>query len=651
MLNYRLYHRMLELLATIKIGVILVELAKTASDDDQQPLELLAELFHTLLHAVRNDHPQEILELVEQAIEACIEEYEGESVHHTMPIPLLDELLLCLGQGPTQWAVNTNPQAQGAAAAQAASAAASKIKKNKKNKNQASATGTTSNPMFIEQPNPSFLAAAAIMRKYPNRLATPVSQLLNGLLNGDAHIVERSLIQSAAAAVAHAEPASSSRADDSALSCTALPWPKDSVYTIVYELHRVVPQVLTTVIGTLSKGLSVPDATPRGAVVDLLGRMFATPPQSGKPEDSLAWRYHACFRDWINRQNDIHVPIRQLIVKYCVLMQKNRQQHQPQSPQSQLQDRSFDSTSSGASVLIEQEITATLLHLTTTDPSLDVRLDAILAICDWAFKRPQNGNGSSNRSVRAGPPAALLQAVGSRVRSKNKTERRDAITGLAQIYFRFYITPKLSAIQAGGDDCNVGVILEAMRSNCQLNDRYGGGGGHGDSCSSRRGRSNGGSSFRFDDADDENQNEAHELYGWIPRLVFESACFTDSADAELRSRVIQIVDDVLMGSDLSSSKSKRLSPTARAVGLTIILDSLAADGESLLTEAAISSTNAFKMFRQLFVQRANLQIALGNYVEARAKAKECATGSFCVERCSAVICSSLSRAIATHSII
>ena len=38
-----------------------------------------------------------------------------------------------------------------------------------------------------------------------------------------------------------------------------------------------------------------------------------------------------------------------------------------------------------------------------------------------------------------------------------------------------------------------------------------------------------------------------EKYGWIPCLIFESVCFTDAVDPEMRNRLVQIMDDVLLG--------------------------------------------------------------------------------------------------------
>lgn len=95
--NFRLYLRLLELLAEVKIGVVLVDLNKAGDEDtSEEALQVLAELFRTVLQSIRNDHPHEIFEMATKTITGCLEEYyEGSFI----PIPLLDELLICIGKG------------------------------------------------------------------------------------------------------------------------------------------------------------------------------------------------------------------------------------------------------------------------------------------------------------------------------------------------------------------------------------------------------------------------------------------------------------------------------------------------------------------------------------------------------------------------
>jgi hypothetical protein len=225
--------------------------------------------------------------------------------------------------------------------------------------------------------------------------------------------------------------------------------------------------------------------------------------------------------------------------------------------------------------------------------------------------------------------AKLLRAVGSRVSAKHKQERRDALTGLGQIYYRHFTQTKLKNIQAAGDDCDLDIILKVLHEGCHLDrrrQRYG----------SSRSKRNRDVDDDMDFGDDGGENDGcddpeEEKYGWIPRKVFESACFGDQIDPDMRSRAIQIMDDMLLGSDLpTTSTSKKMTPTAKAVGLAMIIDSLRKGGENLLTEDG--SSNAMKYLNQLLKQRASLQKTLSAYIDARAKIRECESGTlyFCL---------------------
>ena len=112
------------------------------------------------------------------------------------------------------------------------------------------------------------------------------------------------------------------------------------------------------------------------------------------------------------------------------------------------------------------------------DPCVDVRLAAIQQVCglahaalcanaysgevggtpggendgDGASAGPPSGGGTRRGGSGSPPPisvvgAELLEAVGQKVRAKNKEEHRNAITGLAQIYFKHYLRPRLEYVQ------------------------------------------------------------------------------------------------------------------------------------------------------------------------------------------------------------
>ena len=573
--NFTTYRRILQLLAEVQIGVVLVELAKNYDPNDpdcraaEHPLELLVDLVRTLLHAVRNEHSPEILSLAAKTIGACLDEY-----NHGMPVKILDEILLVIGQGPTT--LVTNPAV---GVAQPANSNSSSKRNNNSNNNNSKKEKMP--PLQVSQSNPSYVLAATVIRKTLNKMATPVAALLNGLLNNEAHIYQQSTIT--------VDLEDFDDASNSKNATTAAANNTGTVWNIVYELHAVAPQILTTVIGTVSNGLRSPDAAHRLAVTQLLGRLF------GKAKSDMAAQFQPCFREWLARQTDVEAAVRRVVVESCVRL---------------LDNHHCSSSSNAASTDVTAQVDACLIRLVTSDPVTDVRLEAIHLICDLSYRR-------------GCVTAKLLQAVGSRVSAKHKQERRDALTGLGQIYYRHFCQDKLRAVQAAGDDCDTAVILQVLHDTCHLETRRRRGK---QGKQQRRGRKSNGMDFDHADADAEDRDDAQEeKYGWIPHKVFESAYFSDQADADMRSRVIQIMDDILLGSDLSSSSSsKKMTATARAVGLAMIVDSLR-EGENLLTEEGTS--NGFRFLKQLLKQRATLQKTLSSYIDARAKIRECQTGT------------------------
>ena len=265
------------------------------------------------------------------------------------------------------------------------------------------------------------------------------------------------------------------------------------------------------------------------------------------------------------------------------------------------------------------DVNETLATIITKDPNVDIRLLGIHQVCDLAHNAATDESDEPTQYISSFRPSKpsisvvskeLLLAVGNRVSSKNKTERRDAITGLAQIFHKHFLRKKLKYVQEGGDDCSIEEILQVLRETCGLQQ-------HDDE-------------QKFHRKNNSSETVVDEKFGWIPQKVFECVCFSDNADPDMRNRIFQIVDDVLLG-PLRHDKSKAgeseveksdfsLTPTSRAVGLAIILHSLK-DRE-----------NAYKWMCALFTQRSQLQRALGVYLDARSKAKDCKSGPFELER-------------------
>jgi hypothetical protein len=501
--HYAEYLRILELLASVKIGVLLVDLTKDDGSFGEEALQVLGELFRTVLQSVRFEHPPEIAELAQQTIGGCLEEYyEGFS----LPVPLLDELLVCIGQGPTVLVIN--PQKANAQA-------------------QAQKSKKPLPPHQVEQANPSYLVASAVVRKTVDRLSTPIATLLNGLLNKDARMVAESSI------LTHSQKTMATPQPQNQLLTT-------DVWSIVYELHKIAPTILTTVIGTLANYFTDPQNEQRLLVVKLLGRMFV---KSSSSNNNLALQFRPCFRDWLRRINDVALEIRLVMVDYLLLLIPHAEEQ----------------------LAVEVQ---PLLKQALDDPSSQVRLQTIHGLCDVAYRH------------RTSISMDLWQAVGNRVSSKHRQERKDALTGLAQTYYKQYVVYHLTNVQAGGDDCPLEVVQDTLQKA---------------------------------------ENDC-ERYAWIPSKGFECASWTE--DGELQSRVLQLMDDLLLGSELPNS-TKTFTATARAVGLAVVIDQL--------------QPNAQSWMRQLWQQRAKLQQALADYLEARSQIKTYPAGKSLLAVCLSVL--------------
>ena len=359
--NFDCYSRILELLAEVKIGVVLVDLTKHDNHQAQQEaLQVLAELFRTILQSVRLEHPPEIAEMTQKTISACLEEYyEGVAI----PIPLLDELLVCIGQGPTVLVATAQP-----------------VEPSRRRQQ------LQLNPNQIEQANPSYLVAASVVRKTVDRLSTPIANLLNGLLNGDPHTVEESCILTTPPPLESLMTGTTSRpfarpqAQDQS--------PVANVWSIVYEFHKIAPAILTTVIGTVANFLTTPESGKRLLVVQLMGSLFTA------NNANLANNFRPCFRQWLKRAKDIDPAVRRTMVDYLIPL---------------LQIASATTTSDSNELYHETE--QALMGL-VEDTGVEVRLHAIHQITDVAYR---------NSTVVS---SKLLQMVGTKVFSKNKQERR-----------------------------------------------------------------------------------------------------------------------------------------------------------------------------------------------------------------------------------
>ncbi len=546
----------------------------SGSPTSDEAMETLRELIEVLLNRVTVEHPSEVTTLAVSAISACVDEF-----YSTVPIPILDEILKCVGAGPVIYV--TNPAFT--EASHALSQAKKRGKKIEKKKLP---------PPQIQQTNQSYIVACGVIKKTIDKISTPVASLLNGILNGDTNVMSN--------ISASDEPIGAEKGTIVA-AAGCIPervQPNADVWSIIYELHRISPQILTTVIGTVASSLQSPDEDKRLRVTKLLGRLFYS-----KTSD-IGVNFHACYKEWIRRSMDMDVKIRDIMVKCLLEILKNKANTEN----------------------VCEEATGALVKMVTSDPSLDIRISCIHKICDLVYSI--NNNGSGNKPMISVP---LLKAVGNRVSSKNKKERLDSVTGLAKIYHRQYMLQKLKNVQEGGDDCNIDIILETIQNNCdltmyKLNKK---------TKRMKRKILPSPARARVSTAGT-HDHEIDEKYKFISKRVFDCAFFTDATDPIMRNRVVMIVDDVLLGTGTaavkegsSSTSNKSLTSTSRAVGLTMIVNYLLAMDERNDDEeqkASSESGTSYKWMCSLFVQRAKLQLALKAYLDSKSKAEQLPNG-------------------------
>mmetsp|Transcript_5510 Transcript_5510/g.11434 ORF Transcript_5510/g.11434 Transcript_5510/m.11434 type:complete len:1933 (-) Transcript_5510:1750-7548(-) len=310
------------------------------------------------------------------------------------------------------------------------------------------------------QTNPAFMCAAAVLVRTEDRISSSVAGLLNGVLEG--------------------------RTVDTSLAT-------EDVHAIIYELHRIVPGMLTTVVGTAAGMLQVEDSARRLSVVRLLGRLFA----SGQGD--MANKFASCFRSWNDRVRDIDLDIRRWMARcLCVTLRKK----------------------------IDMQTVEASLQRLLSDPEEVVRIEAMEGVCDAAFE---------NLSVVGG---GLLRAVGRRAGSRIPEERRKSVTGLGKIYAEHYVCPMLTGWE---EEEGVDGIVQLIKAHTD------------DNASSDEESSDDESveeeivSSRKSPSPD---SSASKL-AWIPSTLLSSLSFSDGEDPDMRSRVISLLDHALLPPSLT----------------------------------------------------------------------------------------------------
>lgn len=589
--DYVLYARILELLAHVKIGVVLVELAteckdQVPQDDDgnhdgddsddiasfgssssssntgdsgsgsshttrrpvwytqlnkpdpiEAPLTLLVRFFRTLLQSVRREHNHTVQTQIVQALTACLEEYNPTGL--TVPIPVLDELLLSLATGPTTKIIDP------------------------------AAAANTKKPVVrqITVENPTFTAAAKCLQKTVARLVTPTASLLAGLLQADPYTVSQSSIA--------ADPAQAFSGTD--------------VWSVVRYLHRVAPAILTAVWGAVQDALVHPDADQRLAAVQLVGYTLQARPSADNLELLQAW--------W-QRQHDVNPNVRQALCQPCLTLTAHwAAQEEQAATLSTLQTEALNNSC------------RVVTSLVVSDTTPAVRLAAIHAVCEALYRQ----------SVPPAWATPLLQAIGKRVSARPLAERQDALTGLVKLYEKNYMRVVLVVSPEHNNNLLQGLIPDLLESRAPLvtlkKNLWS---SHQDTSTPKRRRDE---NDKIVNNDEDNTSTTANPYQWIPQALCCAVSFAD-----MRSRVVQLVDEGLIPRNVTDT-------AVRAIGVAHVLQSLQDDNDNDSSDCATwidvkDASAAMRFLVKLLRSKAALQEQLGLYLAERQVWRKLPKGKF-----------------------
>jgi hypothetical protein len=630
---------------------------KAKENVNKEALQVLSELFRTLLQSVRNEHPAEIFDFCQKTLTSCVEEFFESTI---LPVPILDELLVCIGQGPR---VLVLQQQLVAKSSNDDSDANPRPKRGRKR----AATGATPLAVVtVQQNNPSYMVASAVVRASVERLSTPIATLLNGLVNSDPRSIGQSTISNHVCEDSNTNSQEQRNRKESGIPEEVLEMVHNlgkaqrqqqdvhgtsNVYGVILELHRVAPAILTTVFGNLASHVETPDVAHRILVVQTLGKLFAgnqsSSSTSSKPGGidktsgnlHVAYQYNPCFRKWLQRSGDRRLEIRRIMVPHVLSLTRAG------SPFLNGTASANDASSPHAE--LARDVQEALIQRLTHEPSAKFRTEVVQGLCTLSYQ---------HRKILS---RRVMVQLGERVMSKDKSERKDALTGLMQLHFRQYTRHHLATVLEGGDDCPIESVLQVFDKCCPPPSASTVGTGLTSLIAARskasssslgadssprkahkkRGKKGGRrSSRRRQDNDSESEESDHDnegpygnrdhslpghgsddfsYYQWIPCVLFESASYTDATDSDMHSRVVQLVDELLLGCSSPHPENRRqLTSTGRATGLAMVVDAV-----------RNQSPLAWHWMAKLQSVRAKLQKSLKVYLDARADIRNFQTGA------------------------
>ncbi|RHZ38691.1 hypothetical protein DYB26_005759 [Aphanomyces astaci] len=165
---------------------------------------------------------------------------------------------------------------------------------------------------------------------------------------------------------------------------------KDHVHTLIYETHKIQPGLLLYVLPNVCLQLQVDDMETRSNAIALMGRLFAS------SHADYGHQYLKNFREFLGRFRDVKKEIRLQMVTVCSIVAQRKPD---------------------LALLVDAE-----LQLRLQDPEWDVRRLVVNELCDLATHSLASVSNAS------------LREVGERMKDKKVVIRKEAMTGLAQIY-------------------------------------------------------------------------------------------------------------------------------------------------------------------------------------------------------------------------
>jgi sister-chromatid-cohesion protein PDS5 len=260
---------------------------------------------------------------------------------------------------------------------------------------------------------------------------------------------------------------------------------KEHVLHLIYELHKVNSGFLLYVLPNVAVQLQSEDVASRGGAMSLLGRLFAS------THADYGENYPKNWSDFLRRFRDVEAGVRGKMIEY------------------------------GAAILQRKPALRKdlweAIGLRLSDPEWEVRRKAVHELCDLAV-----------HSIDA-VSANLMKLVGDRLKDRKPQIRKDAATGLAQIYAKHMSKTwvREGEPEGGGSDQQKCIEIE------------------------------------WPDSDAASAESLAAKLSWIPEHVIKCYAYPE---LEMRSRVLQLLDDVLL--------PKLGSTAVRAAGLLFIWQGL-----------------------------------------------------------------------------